>query len=345
MATTAGESVFVDTNAVVHARNADSPDHAEAKQRLTELQQSGAELWVSRQVLREFGVVVSKQMMARDAYDSAALVDEIERLEKEYLVADEDSDVTRHWKHLIRAHQVKGKPIHDANIVATMLAFGIGKLLTQNVGDFRRYEPQIEIVALSSTISKPTMTPEHFFYRQSFALESMSSALEILEAIKRLGAVTNDSIVCALWQAFFVSYAKPFTTNNEIGMISSKLVCDSQKRLHTCIMTLRHKTFGHTDHTLRADDGSQMNQVIVDKRPDGSVWPRVAGPIPAADDLSKFIQHVDDMITSIGKSVARAYDALPSQVHGLPPGSYLLDLTAPPGAQWKTLRTQGQPTG
>lgn len=29
-----------------------------------------------------------------------------------------------------------------------MLAFGIGKLLTQNVGDFRRYEPQIEIMAL-----------------------------------------------------------------------------------------------------------------------------------------------------------------------------------------------------
>lgn len=82
---------------------------------MTELQQSGAELWISRQVLREFGVVVSKQRMARDAYDSAALVDEIERLENEYLVADEDSDVTRHQKQLIKAHQVKGKPIHDAN--------------------------------------------------------------------------------------------------------------------------------------------------------------------------------------------------------------------------------------
>ena len=80
MATTAGESIFVETNVVVHARNADSPDHAAAKQRLSELQQSGAELWISRQVLREFGVVFSRQMMARDVYDSTALVDEIERL-------------------------------------------------------------------------------------------------------------------------------------------------------------------------------------------------------------------------------------------------------------------------
>lgn len=30
MATTAGEAIFVDTNVIVHARNADSPDHATA---------------------------------------------------------------------------------------------------------------------------------------------------------------------------------------------------------------------------------------------------------------------------------------------------------------------------
>lgn len=43
---------------------------------------------------------------------------------------------------------MKVKPIHDANIVATMLAFGVRRLLTQNVADFRRYEPQIEILPL-----------------------------------------------------------------------------------------------------------------------------------------------------------------------------------------------------
>lgn len=56
--------------------------------------------------------------------------------------------MTRRWKELIKAQQVKGKPVHDANIVATMLAFGVRRLLTQNVADFRRYEPQIEIMQL-----------------------------------------------------------------------------------------------------------------------------------------------------------------------------------------------------
>lgn len=148
MATTAGESIFVDTNVVVHARNADSPNHAAAVKRLSALETAGAELWISRQVLREFAVIVSKQMMTRNAYDAGVLAGELGKLEREYVVADEDADVTRHWKQLIQTYEVKGKTIHDANIVATMLAFGVTQLLTQNVADFRRYEPQITILPL-----------------------------------------------------------------------------------------------------------------------------------------------------------------------------------------------------
>ena len=36
--------------------------------------------------------------------------------------------------------------IHDANIVATMLAYGEGRLLTFNTADFRRYGDRIELV-------------------------------------------------------------------------------------------------------------------------------------------------------------------------------------------------------
>ena len=148
MVMTAGESVFVDTNVIIHARNADSPDQTAAANRLSELEHSGAVLWISRQVLREFAVVVSKQMMARQAYDSELLVSEIQSLELQYMVADEDADVTLQWKRLLKTHQVKGKTIHYANIVATMTAFGVKKLLTQNIGDFRRYEPEVELLTL-----------------------------------------------------------------------------------------------------------------------------------------------------------------------------------------------------
>lgn len=86
--------------------------------------------------------------MVQNVYAADVLAGELDRLEREYVVADEDADVTRHWKQLIQTYEVKGKTIHDANIVATMLAFGVNKLLTQNVADFRRYEPQITILPL-----------------------------------------------------------------------------------------------------------------------------------------------------------------------------------------------------
>ena len=41
---------------------------------------------------------------------------------------------------------VGGRQIHNANIVATMLAYGERKLLTLNAADFRRYEDRIELV-------------------------------------------------------------------------------------------------------------------------------------------------------------------------------------------------------
>jgi hypothetical protein len=41
-----------------------------------------------------------------------------------------------------------GKQIHDANIIATMLAHGIPKLLTHNVADFSRFTAHIKVLPL-----------------------------------------------------------------------------------------------------------------------------------------------------------------------------------------------------
>ncbi len=40
----------------------------------------------------------------------------------------------------------RGKQIHDANIVATMLVYGERRLLTFNADDFRRYGDRLELV-------------------------------------------------------------------------------------------------------------------------------------------------------------------------------------------------------
>lgn len=40
---------------------------------------------------------------------------------------------------LVKAHQVSGRQVHDARLVAAMLAHKIGNLLTFNSADFKRY--------------------------------------------------------------------------------------------------------------------------------------------------------------------------------------------------------------
>lgn len=54
MATTDVEPVFVDTNILIHANDEDSAFHGYARTRLMELETSGCDLWINRQVLREY---------------------------------------------------------------------------------------------------------------------------------------------------------------------------------------------------------------------------------------------------------------------------------------------------
>ena len=60
MATTAADPVFVDTNILVFANTATAPFHAEAQAALLSLATPGVELWISRQVLREYLATLSR---------------------------------------------------------------------------------------------------------------------------------------------------------------------------------------------------------------------------------------------------------------------------------------------
>ena len=51
-------------------------------------------------------------------------------------------------KHQPCEYPTLGKQVHDANIVATMLAHGIDMLLTLNVDDFKRFEDKITLISL-----------------------------------------------------------------------------------------------------------------------------------------------------------------------------------------------------
>lgn len=148
MATMAVDPVFVDTNILIYAHQALSPFHALATAKLHALVLAGHTLWLSRQVLREYLAVMSRPGALTTPVSTTALVADVQSLQTQFLLAEDGPAVTAHLLNLVATIPCAGKQIHDANIVATMLAHGIPKLLTHNVADFNRFAAQIAIVVL-----------------------------------------------------------------------------------------------------------------------------------------------------------------------------------------------------
>ena len=67
-------------------------------------------------------------------------------------MADDTVLVTGQLIKLLRNFKVGGKQVHDANIVATMLAYDIPCLLTHNIKDFQRFERMISIESITNTV-------------------------------------------------------------------------------------------------------------------------------------------------------------------------------------------------
>jgi predicted nucleic acid-binding protein len=152
MAPTKDDAVFLDTNVLVYASLKGSPFSTAARTRLTELEDTGSSLWISRQVLREFLAVTTRPGTIAPEPTVLELLQSVRQFESSFLIADEDSAVTTCLIDLIQSRVIRGKQVHDANIVATMLRHGVQWLLTHNTGDFIRYKQEIKILPLLDQI-------------------------------------------------------------------------------------------------------------------------------------------------------------------------------------------------
>jgi predicted nucleic acid-binding protein len=61
---------------------------------------------------------------------------------------DESEKVFDALANLLDAVPCVGKQIHDANLVATASAHGIGAIVTRNVSDFTRFENYVQLMPL-----------------------------------------------------------------------------------------------------------------------------------------------------------------------------------------------------
>jgi predicted nucleic acid-binding protein len=148
-AATESRACFLDTNVLVYAVSLRSPLHRRASEELGRRHESGQELWVSRQVLREYLATLSRPQTYSNPKPARDLAGDVRYFQSRFRVTEEGPVVTEKLLELIETLEIGGKQIHDANIVATMLVQGIPSLLTHNVVDFVRFAGMIQVIPLA----------------------------------------------------------------------------------------------------------------------------------------------------------------------------------------------------
>lgn len=149
------ERIFVDSNVFLHYAypniGNDPPEIKQQKfeacrQQLDSYLSAGTQIWINGQVIREFWRNASLIKTHRRQIPLESVRQELDRILGTVTLVDNNQEVKNHLLVLLQDFTIRGTAIHDANIVATMLAYNIGRICTLD-NDFHRYRRLITIVS------------------------------------------------------------------------------------------------------------------------------------------------------------------------------------------------------
>ena len=132
---------LLDTSVLVRLRDKDSAEHADCASLLRSLDFAIHDRVLCAQVLIEYWVVATSPRNVNGlgltpAEANADLSDFLSLIP----CLPEPPDVLARWRELVTTTGTRGRPAHDARLVAVMDAFGINDLITLNAEHFRRFD-------------------------------------------------------------------------------------------------------------------------------------------------------------------------------------------------------------
>jgi predicted nucleic acid-binding protein len=140
---------MLDTNVLLAATDEGRAEHRAALKVVNEWAAGHTDLCTSGQVLREYLAVATRSaeqnglgMSLPDALGNVRAI----RARTSLLA--EDSKVSDRLLGLLADIECRGKQVHDANLVATMLVYGVGTVVTMNLADFARFERYVSLIRL-----------------------------------------------------------------------------------------------------------------------------------------------------------------------------------------------------
>lgn len=150
-------NVQLDTNILTRLAQPSHPLHAAALAALRDLQSAGHAISIVPQNLFEFWVVATRPIsdngLGLIVLEAKA---ELDKVRSAFVLLHDTPALLDEWERLLVAHDCRGKPAHDARIVAAMNVHGVKGLLTFNVRDVARYA---EVTVLDAAAADATPPP------------------------------------------------------------------------------------------------------------------------------------------------------------------------------------------
>jgi hypothetical protein len=151
---------------------------------------------------------------------------------------------------------------------------------------------------------------------------TLSNANRFLDLIEKAILSDHLELKWPLWKAFIVSYARPFTSNDDIGSISTKAIPGHLKDLHRSFTKARSILYGHTDPLETLEDGGQANQIAVTKSGDKiEILPLTL--VPHDDEIPRAKELVSALIEDLRNRTKEGREHLIAQIKQKPDGDYL----------------------
>jgi predicted nucleic acid-binding protein len=134
-------TVLVDTGVLLRLLTPADPQHVVVRQAVRSIKGRGDRLVTSPQNAAEFWNVCTRPSTARGGLGlTIAEADRRLRIvERLFPVLPDSPAAYPLWRQLVVSLGVMGVQVHDARLVALMMAHGIAELLTLNAADFSRY--------------------------------------------------------------------------------------------------------------------------------------------------------------------------------------------------------------
>lgn len=135
------DACLLDTNILLRSSKSDDTQYAVIGRALRSLLGQRVRLCYTSQTLGEFWNASTRPV---DKNGFGLSVAETDRLacviERDFEFLSDSREVHERWRSLLVAHGIQGVQVHDARLAASMYVHGVGRLMTINVRDFRRFD-------------------------------------------------------------------------------------------------------------------------------------------------------------------------------------------------------------